>query len=80
MVRDTAYLCWHMVSVALALMAALFLLGAWVSPHYAVAGTLLAGGFALVGVGLPLAIRQRYAVLPQGWLFVPVVALGLWGI
>ena len=77
--RDTAFLCWHLVSVTLALMAAFFLMGAFLADAYIWAGVLLAAGFAAVGVILPLCISAPYARLPQGWLFVPVVALGLYG-
>ncbi len=78
--RDTAWLCWHFVSITLVLMAALFFLGAMVSVHYAVAGVLLAGGFVGIGVLLVPVIGQNFRTLPQGWLFVPVVALGLMGV
>lgn len=78
--RDTAFLCWHLVSGTLALVTVLFALGITVSPHYAIAGTLLAGEFVVVGFVLPRLIAVSYRQLPQGWLFVPVVALGLWGV
>ncbi len=77
--RETAYLCWHFVSVTLGVMALFFLLAAFGNAGMALAGTLLSGGFLGVGVLLPLLIRKSYGLLPQGWLFLPVVALGTWG-
>lgn len=80
-VRDTQYLCWHFTSVAIGAMAILFALAVILeTPAYAVSATLLAAGFASVGIGIVVAIRGSHAVLPQGWLFVPVAALGLWGL
>lgn len=78
--RDTAFLCWHLVSGTLAVMTALFALGSLVSPHYAIAGILLAATFVAVGILLPRMMSIRYRKLPQGWLFVPVVAFGIWGV
>jgi hypothetical protein len=83
MVRDTAYLCWHLVSITLAIMAGLLLaagLGASGAAGLAMAGVALAAGFAAIGILLPLGIGAGYARLPQGWLFVPVAGLGLWGL
>ncbi len=81
--RDTAYFCWHLVSVTLVLMAGLFLaaaLGTRGAEGLAMAGTALAAGFAALGLALPHLIGTDYRRLPQGWLFVPVIALGLWGL
>ncbi|MEJ6390238.1 hypothetical protein [Gymnodinialimonas ulvae] len=80
-VRDTQYLCWHFTSVAIAAMALFFALAAILGESaYAVAGLVLAAGFWISGVGIVVAIGQSHAKLPQGWLFLPVAALGLWGI
>lgn len=79
-VRETAFLCWHMVSVALALMSGFFVAAIFGSSDFAWAGVLLAMGFAITGLILPRTIGAPYARLPQGFLFIPVVALGLWGI
>lgn len=81
--RDTAYLCWHLVSVTLLAMAGLFLaagLGAGGATGLAMAGVALAAGFAALGLILPLMIGAGYVQLPQGWLFLPVIGLGLWGL
>ena len=81
--RETAYLCWHLVSVTLVLMAAFFLaagLGVQGGLGLAMAGTALAAGFAGLGLVLPILIGSDYKQLPQGWLFLPVIALGIWGL
>ncbi|MEL6582528.1 MAG: hypothetical protein AAFQ36_01730 [Pseudomonadota bacterium] len=80
-VRDTSYLCWHLTSCSLLLIAVFFGLAAFAGePAYAVAGTLLSTGFAVVGIAMTPLIKQSYAQLPQGWLFVPVTGLGLWAL
>ncbi len=81
LVRDTQYLCWHFTTVAIVGMSAMFGLAAVTGETaYAVAGTLLAAGFAVTGIGLIAAIGQSHARFPQGWLFVPVAAFGLVGL
>lgn len=76
-VRDTLHLCWHCVTVTVAIMAAMFLLAILTSrPDFAIAGTVLAWGFTLVGVALAPAVGASYRELPQGWLFLPIAALG----
>lgn len=80
-VRDTHYLCWHFTSVAIGAMAVFFALAAASGiAAYGVAGMVLAAGFWLCGVGLVVALGQSHADLPQGWLFLPVAFLGLWGV
>lgn len=81
LVLQTLYLCWHFTSAAIASMAILFALAAWsANTAYGVAGLILAAGFVLVGVSLVPLLGWRYAVVPQGWLFVPVAALALFGL
>lgn len=80
-VLQTLYLCWHLTSVTIAIMAVLFGMAAWLAaPAYGVAVLLLAAGFALVGVGVVPLRGWTYKIVPQGWLFVPVVALAAFGI
>lgn len=82
LVLQTLYLCWHLTSVTIAIMAIMFAMAAWLAtPAYGVAGLFLAAGFALVGIGVVPLRGWSYKIVPQGWLFVPVVALaaiGLW--
>ncbi|ROT97745.1 hypothetical protein [Histidinibacterium lentulum] len=80
-VRDTLYVCWHFTSVALAMMAGLFLrAGLAGDVTAAVAATILAGAFALVGIALVLRQGASHLQVPQGWLFVPVAVLGAVGL
>ena len=50
--------------------------------HHGVAlgATLLATAFAIVGIGLTFRPGARHRDVPQGWLFVPVAALGVAGL
>lgn len=81
LVRDTQYLCWHFTTVSIAAMLLFFWLAYFLGQQpYAVAGTILSAGFTLTGVGLVVAIRQSHWKVPQGWLFAPITALGLWGL
>ncbi|MBY6065303.1 hypothetical protein KUW17_01005 [Leisingera aquaemixtae] len=79
-VRETTLLCWHLVTGCLGLMALFLFLGARGAEGMAVAGTAMAAMMAAVGLLLPPLRRARYGLLPQGWLFVPVAALGAWGL
>jgi len=80
-VRDTHYLCWHLTSVSIACMAGFFLWSALSGTDaLAVAGVTLASGFAILGIALVLLRTGSHADLPQGWLFVPVAALGVAGL
>ncbi|KIC19127.1 MULTISPECIES: hypothetical protein [unclassified Leisingera] len=79
-VRETTLLCWHLVTGCLALMALFLFLGARGYDGLALAGTAMAAMMAMVGLLLPPLRRAGYGLLPQGWLFVPVAALGAWGL
>ncbi|WOI33913.1 hypothetical protein R1T40_03985 [Tritonibacter scottomollicae] len=79
-VRETMILCWHLVTGMLALMALFLVLGALGRRDMALAGVLLAAMSAGIGISVPPLRRLSYAVLPQGWLFVPVMLLGAWGL
>ena len=80
-VRDTLHVCWHFVSVAIALMAALYFLAVFSSrEEFAMAGTALAAGFATVGIGLVARLGARFRDIPQGFLFLPVAVLGAAGL
>lgn len=80
-VKDTLYLGWHYVTVAVALLAVLFLFASLTSRHdFAMAGALLAWSLTLVGIVMAPAIGAKFRDLPQGWLFLPVAALGTAGL
>lgn len=79
-VRHTQYLCWHFTTVAIAGMAIFFGIAAVTGTiAFATSATLLAAGFFVVGVGLVMSLGESHARLPQGWLFLPVAALGVVG-
>ena len=80
-VRDTAYLCWHLTSIAIGALGVAFALAALTgTAAYAILGTGMAAAFAVLGIAMVPAIGQSFRVMPQGWLFVPVAALGVWGL
>ncbi|MEL6201689.1 MAG: hypothetical protein AAFR39_04950 [Pseudomonadota bacterium] len=79
-VKHTQYLCWHFTTVAIAGMAIFFGIAALSGTvAFATAATLLAAGFFFVGVGLVVSLGESHGRLPQGWLFLPVAALGFAG-
>lgn len=81
MVLQVLYLCWHIVSVTIAVMALFFALAiVFAIKAYAVAGLLLAAGFVLVGIVLVPFKGWSYRTIPQGWLFVPIVVLAAFGL
>ncbi len=80
-IRETQYLCWHFVSVTIALMAGFNLWAVIAADRsFAVAALVLAAGFAAVGIYLVMRLGSRHLDLPQGWLFVPVAVLGAFGL
>jgi hypothetical protein len=81
--KFTHYYCWHIVSLVLLAMACGFCMGAWSIAAYDVAAlmTLLALGFTIWSIALVLRKRQKFWLLPQWALFLPITvcaALGLW--
>lgn len=78
--RATAWMCWHFVSGTLVLMGAFFLAAAFGEAGLGLAATLLAGAFFGIGLWAKGEMEVTYAQLPQGWLFLPVVIFGAWGL
>ena len=79
--KYTQYFCWHIVTLTIAALALFFALAAMgQGGQYAVSGTVLAGLFAALGIVMVPMVGQSYRAMPQGWLFVPVAALGLLGL
>ncbi|MEL6550565.1 MAG: hypothetical protein AAFQ54_10015 [Pseudomonadota bacterium] len=78
--RATAWMCWHYVTVALFLMFAFFLAAALGEAGLGLAATLLAAAFFLTGLWAKVATGESFARLPQGWLFLPVMLSGIWGL
>jgi len=80
--RLTAYYCWHLVSITLIAMAVGFAIPAltgqdWMS---GLLWTIIAAGFALWSLVLALLKSQPLFRFPQWALFLPVAALGGWGL
>lgn len=79
-VRETAVMVWHMISAVLIVLTGLLGWAAWSGDGTAaVAGGLLAAALCLSGLGTALLRRTGFALLPQGWLFLPVAALAFAG-
>lgn len=81
--KSTLYLCWHLVTIVLFAVAALF---AWSAADSrtllpGVIATTLCGCFALWG-SIAALIRRRSMLreLPQGWLFILPTIAGLFGL
>ncbi|MEM7487812.1 MAG: hypothetical protein AAF390_01680 [Pseudomonadota bacterium] len=80
-VRATAWMCWHMVTATLVLTGGLFLWGGAVAnADIVLAATIVSAGIMVAGLVAAPVLKVGYVLLPQGWLFVPVVACGLWAI
>lgn len=81
MVRGVLWMVWHMVTLVLALLAALFVLAAlWQSRDLALAGAALSGVLFLAGVVVIPLSGLSYREAPQGWLFLPAVLLGAYAL
>ncbi|MEJ6392908.1 hypothetical protein V8J82_06570 [Gymnodinialimonas sp. 2305UL16-5] len=81
LVRDVQFMCWHFTSAGIGAMALFFALAAATGMDaYGISGTILAAAFWVIGVVMAPALGQSYAKMPQGWLFLPVAGLGLWGL
>ncbi|MEQ9693505.1 hypothetical protein [Shimia sp. SDUM112013] len=79
-VRETMLLCWHLVTGFLVLTSLFLFFGALGNEGLGAAGTAMAGCVAVIGLLIVPIRKNSYAKLPQGWLFVPVAFLGLWGL
>lgn len=79
--KYTSYFCWHITTLALAGLAIMFAYAAYQPEGRDVAGmaVLLTGSIAVFGIVMPPRLRLKYKNHPQGWLFVPVALVGLWG-
>jgi hypothetical protein len=79
--KYVTYYCWHIVTIVLAMIAVMFALAAlqessldlgWVA-------TILVTAFCLLGLAVPPLKKQKYTHMPQGWLFLPIMVLGIAG-
>ena len=77
-VRAPVWMTWHMVTGTLALMTALFALGLWQGRRdLVVAATGLSAVIALAGLLAAPLTGAGYGLLPQGFLFIPILLAGL---
>lgn len=80
--RYTMYYCWHLVTITLAGMALAFMLAAQPGGSRALAlfATVGAASFAMLNFGMNLRLGLSFVRHPQGFLFLPVAALGIAGL
>lgn len=78
-VRLTHYYCWHLVTIALALMTAGLALAAWSTAYrqLGIAATLMALLFGLLNLAYALKFRLPVRLLPQWLLFAAVSTPGI---
>lgn len=76
------YYCWHLVTINLVVMSALFLWPAYSNEasELAIAGSVLAALYAIWGLILPKLVGKSYLQIPQGWFFVPIAITGALGV
>jgi hypothetical protein len=79
--KYVAYYCWHIVTIVLATISVLFAVGAMRAQSLDLAwvATALTASFCLLGLVVPPMKKQRYKDMPQGWLFLPIFVLGVFG-
>ena len=75
-VRVTTWMCWHMVTACIALLAVLPVLAIMTDmPGLMISAMLLASALAIAGIAAQFILQTGFKKLPQGWLFVPVAIL-----
>lgn len=77
----TSYYCWHIVTITLAIIAGMFAYAAYSTDGIDLGwtATLLTLGYCLLGLWVPVRNNQKYQNMPQGWLFLPIVIMGVLG-
>jgi len=80
--KYVTYYCWHIVTIVLAVIAVMFAVAGLRTESLDLgwAATALTAAFCLLGLAVPPLKKQKYTHMPQGWLFLPVVVLGLMGV
>lgn len=81
-VKYVQYFCWHITTLSLLFLAASFGYSALYPDSLAIviATTALSGGIAILGISMPLRVGLSYKQMPQGWLFLPVTIVPIFGI
>lgn len=77
-VKWTTYYCWHMATVAMTVMSAMFL-AAGLEPQrdvLAVPALALAAGFCVLSIGVVTVGRQPFQLMSQWSLFLVITTLG----
>lgn len=76
------YFCWHITTIAIAFLAAAFGYAALLPDNevLAAAATLLCLAIAILGIVMAKAMSLGYAAMPQGWLFLPIGVIGVYGL
>ena len=79
--KYVSYFCWHLVTIVLAVIAAMFAIAAIYPDSWELgwAATFLAASFCLLGIVLPPLKKQSYKAMPQGWFFLPIAIFGATG-
>lgn len=79
--KYVSYYCWHIVTIVLAVNAALFGIAGLYPDSFELAwvATFFAASFCLLGLAVPPMKKQSYKNMPQGWLFLPISVLGVLG-
>jgi hypothetical protein len=80
--KFTHYYCWHLVTMAILMMAGTLIYAGGIAPstELAVVGALLSLGYTLWGMILPKLKSMPYKLMPQGWLFLPGTILAMVGL
>lgn len=80
--KYVTYYCWHIVTIVLAMIAVMFAIAGFRTESLDLgwAATALTAAFCLLGLAVPPLKKQKYTHMPQGWLFLPVVVLGILGV
>ncbi|MEM7644653.1 MAG: hypothetical protein AAF366_19330 [Pseudomonadota bacterium] len=81
-VKWTQYYCWHLVTLTLAGLSLALIGGGLDARLTGAAGlaAILTTAFGIYGLILPRRVGLAYAVMPQGFLLLPVGLAGLWGL
>lgn len=79
--KHTAILVWHLMTIALAQLAALFAAAAyWGSRDLAIAATFISLSFAITAIIYPVTAKVSFKILPQATMFAGLTFLGTLGV
>jgi hypothetical protein len=79
--KHTALLVWHLMTVSLAQLSALFAAAAyWDSAPLGIAATLFSLSYAVTAVVYPTLAKVSFKILPQATMFAGLTLLGTLGV